>query len=156
MLATKLRTLLPTMVLAPLIVAGAPGLIADDRDGRYDDRRGNGGWRGPASQGAIPYARPSYGPRGNAVHSALRDLQSIASRARVDKHEANHFRRAIEELAQFDERARRGRFDEDSLKDAINNIEHLVQADQVHPRDRARLREDLFALRALRSGGYRR
>jgi hypothetical protein len=145
------------MVLAPFLFAAAPVLIAHDDDdrrdrGRYDDRYGNGGWRGPVSRGGSPYAAPGY-RRGNPVEVSLRDLQSIRSRSRVDDHESRHFRRAIEELLQFDERARRGKFDRGSLDDAIDNMEHLADARQIHPRDRDRLREDLFALRALRSRG---
>ncbi|MEZ5356135.1 MAG: hypothetical protein R2762_26160 [Bryobacteraceae bacterium] len=130
------------MVLAPVFLTAAPGLLARDGD-RYDgDRRFNS-----------RYASRSYGTRANPVRVALTDLQAIGSRARVDNHEAKHFRRAIEELAQFDERARRGRFDRGSLNDAIGNMEHLAQADQLHPRDRARLRQDLYALRGLRAQG---
>ncbi len=90
------------------------------------------------------------------VNRAMRDLQTIFSRARVDNHEANHFRRAIDELNDFQRRAARGRFDYGNLDRAIGNIADLAQADQLHPRDRAILREDLFNLRNFRSYAGRR
>lgn len=136
---------LPAMVLAPFLLAAAPSLIAHDDDHRRDDRRYSDRYRNS-------YSDRTY-RRANPVDLALRDLNSIRSRSRVDDHESKHFRRATEELLQFDERARRGKFDRGSLDDAIDNMEHLAQARQIHPRDRARLRDHLFALRALRSRG---
>ncbi|MEZ5402367.1 MAG: hypothetical protein R2729_22020 [Bryobacteraceae bacterium] len=145
MLGTKLRNSLPVLALAPLLLGTAPDLFA-----QYNGR--DGGWRGPRSGAGSPYARPgTY--RTNPVDTSLRDLQSIFSRARVDNHEANHFRKAIDKLIQFDERARRGKFDRGKLDDAIDNMEHLARADQLHPRDRARIREDMFALRTIRNRG---
>ena len=94
------------------------------------------------------------------VDRTLRDLQAIWSRSRVDRHESNHFREAIEDLRDFAERASRGRFDRGRLSSAIGNLDHLAQAHQIHPRDRAALRDHLFALQQLRDGrqdaGWRR
>ncbi|MBA3975688.1 MAG: hypothetical protein C0504_15900 [Candidatus Solibacter sp.] len=95
-----------------------------------------------------------YGPQyrtGNPVTGAMRDLEVIFRRARVDNHEANHFRRALRELEDFDRNARRGRFDRDSLHNALDNMDDLARADQLHPRDRqiiARRIQDLYRLRA--------
>ena len=81
----------------------------------------------------------NYGPQyrtGNPVTGAMRDLEMIFRRARVDNHEANHFRKALRELEDFDRNARRGRFDRGSLNSAIDNMDDLARAHQLHPRDR--------------------
>lgn len=92
----------------------------------------------------------------NPVNRALRDLQMIYSRANVDRHESEHFRRAIHELNEFQRRAADGRFDYGRLDRAIDNMADLAKADQLHPRHRSMLREDLFELRNFRSYAGRR
>ncbi len=72
----------------------------------------------------------------NPVNAAMRDLESVFRRARVDNHEADHFRRALRELAEFDRKASRGWFDRGSLDRAMDNMVDLARADQLHPRDR--------------------
>lgn len=87
---------------------------------------------------------------GNPVRAAMRDLEMVFRRARVDNHEANHFRRALQELADFDRNAVRGRFDRGSLNSALNHMGDLAKADQLHPRDRQIIRarmDDLFRMR---------
>src|SRR5688572_12497351 len=107
------RYLLPAL----LMTAAAAIAVADDRRGYppYQDNRGygrdnrgygNGGYGRDGGYGT--YDRRSM--RGNPVTAAMRDLQMVFRRARVDNHEADHFRRALRELAEFDERAARGRF----------------------------------------------
>jgi len=88
--------------------------------------------------------------RGNPVTAAMRDLEAIFRRARVDRHEANHFRRALNELAEFERRAVHGRFDRGTLDDAIGNMADLAQADQLHPRDRQIIRMRMDDLRRFR------
>ena len=119
--------------------------------GAADDRRGNPRDRG---NGYGTYGRQSRG--GDPVRAAMRDLESIFRRSRVDNHEADHFRRALRELAEFDQRAARGRFDRGSLNSALDNMADLARAHQLHPRDRqviARRMEDLRYLRE-RGGGW--
>lgn len=90
---------------------------------------------------------------GNPVRVAMRDLESIFRRARVDDHEADHFRRALRELAEFDQKAARGRFDRGSLNSALDNMADLARADQLHPRDRQVIARRMQDLRSLREGG---
>ncbi|MFN0169527.1 MAG: hypothetical protein ACKV22_24155 [Bryobacteraceae bacterium] len=133
--------LLGTLVL----VAVAGSVLAQPRPYYDQSRRGD----------RYGYTRDDnrYGSRG-AVNQAMRDLRMISSRSFVDRHEAKHLQRAMDELSRFEYRAREGVFDRGRLDRAIDNIEHLANARQLHPRDRERLREDLFNLRRFRDGGY--
>ena len=145
--------MLAALVLAPPEFHGAQRatfvLVDDDED--YRDR----GYYGQRPDDG--YARrDGYYSRGRGggyspASRAIRDLESIASRSRVDRHEYKHFSRAIRELYAFEDRLRRGRFDKGRLDGAIENINHLAQADQIHPRDRTRLRGHLYELRRFRS-----
>lgn len=110
---------------------------------------------GPRQGHGYRYDTPGPGPytprysTGNPVTGAMRDLETIFRRARVDGHEAGHFRRALRELEDFDRNARRGRFDHESLHRALDNMDDLARADQLHPRDRqiiARRVQELYRL----------
>ena len=69
----------------------------DDYYRRDDDyRRGLSKWRGLFER---------------VINRTLRDLQSAASRNRVDGHERNHFSRAMSELQQIRYRSQQGRID---------------------------------------------
>jgi hypothetical protein len=105
--------------------------------------------------GPSRYYGATYAPSRSPVAFMLRDIESIARRARVDRHEANHFREAFEDLRVFDMRMQRGQFDRGRLNGAIRNLEHLAQAHQLHPRDRSVLRAHLSELYRIRSGAYR-
>jgi hypothetical protein len=85
-------------------------------------------------------------------------LRRAASRNRVDGHERDHFRRAMSELQSFRNRMADGRFDEGRLNRAIEDLEHLSNARQIHPSDRRTLAQDMYALQNLRrsAGGYYR
>lgn len=87
---------------------------------------------------------------GGPVRTAMYDLESAWRRARVDSHEANHFRRALGDLAGFEERAARGRFDRGRLDSAIGHMAHLAQARQLHPRDRQLIARRILELRYFR------
>jgi|GEM_PF-850343 len=140
--------ILAAVVMAAIAIPAAAG-----------DRRGNQRYQGYGYgyDNRYGYDRDrdygSYGPQyrnGNPVTLAMRDLELVFRRSRVDHHEANHFQRALRELADFDRHARRGRFDRDSLDSAIDNMADLAQADQLHPRDRqliARRAQELHYLR---------
>jgi hypothetical protein len=118
-------------------------------------RWGDGPRQGPGYRYDAPgRGYDNYGPQyrtGNPVTGAMRDLEAIFRRSRVDNHEANHFRKALRELEDFDRNARRGRFDRGSLNSALDNMDDLARADQLHPRDRqiiARRIQELYRLRA--------
>ena len=130
------------LILAVALVSLSSGLAL--AQGRYDDR---GYGRGYGNSGR-DYGRDSY--RRDPVLSTIDTLYALNSRARVDRHEADHIRRAVRELTEFAERRRRGRFDHDSLNDAIHHLRDLAQADQLHPRDRSRVAAHLSDLYRLR------
>lgn len=153
------RQFLPGLLMT---AAAAIPATADDRRGYppYQDERGytrdnrgygNGGYGRDGNYSG--YGRESR--RGNPVTAAMRDLEMVFRRARVDNHEADHFRRALRELAEFDQRAALGRFDRGSLDRAVDNMANLAQADQLHPRDRQLIRRRMNDLRYLRDSGAR-
>ncbi len=117
-------------ILGALALAAAMPFALDARE-RYNDYRPYG------------YQDP--------VSRAIRNLEGIGSRSFVDRHEQRHFRGALEELYRFQQRARDGRFDKGRLDRAIEHIDHLAGADQLHPRARQILRGDLWELRRFRS-----
>ncbi|MEX2264816.1 MAG: hypothetical protein WD696_22875 [Bryobacteraceae bacterium] len=125
---------------------GYPSFRDDRGHGRNNRGYGRGGYQGA-------YGRQS--PRGNPVMAARRDLEMVFRRARVDNHEANHFRRALRELAEFDQNAARRRFDRGSLDRAIDNMADLAKADQLHPRDRQLIRLRTDDLRYFRNSSGR-
>jgi len=129
------RTLLQTLMIA----AAVSTLGADDRRGPYHDGR-RGGY--------------GAGPGRNAVRAAIRDLNGIFRHARVDRHEGEHFRRALRELDEFERQASRGRFDRSRLDRAIDNMKDLARADQVWPQDRRIIARHVQELRRLRDYGF--
>ncbi|MDQ2945128.1 MAG: hypothetical protein M3Y27_04170, partial [Acidobacteriota bacterium] len=103
-----------------------------------------------------------YGPDGSLIGRVLSDIDRVASNSRVDDHERKHFYEASRRLQEFEERWARGNFDNGKLDKAIENLQHLADADQVRGRDRDMLYRDLSDLRQFRStrgrysnGGYR-
>lgn len=136
------------LVLAVALL-GSLGTLAPAQGmakGRYDDRDfgrdyGRGG-----------YGNDSYRRSFDPVRGTLDTLYSLGNRARVDRHEADHIRRAVRDLTQFAERRQRGRFDRGSLNGAIENLRDLARADQLHPRVRERVASHLRDLYQLRDG----
>jgi hypothetical protein len=92
-----------------------------------------------------------YGRAGSPVDRALYDLSRVDRNAYVDHHERDHFRRAQEDLARFQERWSQGRFDRGRLDRAIEHMQHLVNSRQMRGRDRSLLASDLDALRNFRA-----
>lgn len=126
-----------------LLTVGAP---AWGRDPYYD----RGGWSRNDDYGRRDGAWRSSG---SPVSTVLRDLDRVNARARfTDNHERKHIEKAREELFRFEDRWRSGKFETSRLDKAMDNIEHLMRADQIHPRDRQVLADDLRLLRDVRSG----
>lgn len=140
------KQLLLTMAIAAMVAIPSTAQWRNDGPGY---RGGGYGWDNRGN-GRYDYGR--QGMRGNPVTSAMRDLEMIFRRARVDSHEANHFRRALSELDDFNRHAARGRFDRGSLNSALDNMGDLARADQLHPRDRQIIRARMDDLRRMR--GY--
>ena len=96
-----------------------------------------------------------YGRSADPVNQTLRDVQHVWSRSRVDGHERSHFRKVVESLQDFQNRAARGHFDRGRLDSAIDNLGDLAQSDQIHPQGRHLLRQRLYDLRSFREDGRR-
>ncbi|HUQ93170.1 MAG TPA: hypothetical protein VM120_15920 [Bryobacteraceae bacterium] len=105
------------------------------------------------SRGGYGNERFGYGGNASLIPRVLSNIERAASNAHLDRHEAKHFNEAARKLEEFESRLARGKFDTGRLDKAIDSIQHLVEADRVHPRDRSRLSRDLSALRQFRWGG---
>jgi hypothetical protein len=87
----------------------------------------------------------------------MTDLDRARSYRRIDGHERRHFEQARRDLERFQANWYNGRWDNGRLDSAIGNIDHLVNSDQLSPRDREMLSRDLYALRDFRANrGYNR
>ncbi len=130
------------------------GLVSNAQaQGRYYGYNNNDGY-GRYSNDRYSNDRYAYGRSGNSlIGQILSDLDRAGNNARLDHHESKHFEEAFRKLQEFDERMARGRFDRGKLDKAIENLEHLSDADRVRGRDRDILRRDLYALRQYRSEG---
>ncbi len=152
-----------------MTAAVAIPVAADDR--RSNPRNQSYGYYGGDDRGygygrddrGYSYSRDgSYGnynrqySGGDPVTAAMRELENVFRRARVDNHEADHFRHALRDLAEFDQMAARGRFDRGRLDRAIDNMADLTRADQLHPRDRQLIARRLQDLLYFRERGARR
>ena len=133
---------------------------SDHRDRRDDEyyRRDGGGYRDEVSYGPRdpyrtngPYRSGRSGrANGSLIYQVINDLRMAASNSYADWHEDRHFERALEQLQSFEDRWQNGRFDESRLNKAIEDIQHLANADKLHPRYRNMLASDLRALRDFR------
>ncbi len=123
---------------------------AQNYDGPYrqyppSDRYRDGYRGGPYGYGGYSNAPAS------PVDRALYDLSRAGRSGYLDHHERKHLEHAQDDLARFQERWSQGRFDTGRLDSAIDNIKHLVNADQMRPPDRNILARDLADLRAFRA-----
>ena len=106
-----------------------------------------------------PNYRYGYGQNPNAlIGRVMSDLDRAARSGYLDGHERHHFEEAARKLQEFQERWARGKFDNGKLDRAIENLQHLANADRVRGRDRQMLAQDADALRQFRAtrGGYER
>jgi hypothetical protein len=133
-----MRTLTRSALLGAAIVVVSAGALADDR--YRGDRYDRGPYAGRDRHGAALIDRVLY------------DLERARSYRWADGHERRHFEQAVRNLERFRSNWHRGRYDDDRLDDAIEHLDHLAHADQVHPRDRQILRRDVYALRDFRAG----
>ena len=106
------------------------------------------------------YGRDGYGYGSGGYNSSLvdqvsRDVAMVRSNSRVDGHERDHFDTVQRELADFQRRSTQGRFDNGRLDRAISSLSHLVNSDQIDPRGRRILANDLANLRSFRANGWR-
>jgi hypothetical protein len=136
------------MILGTTLMAAAAAYGDDRIRPRYDGYGDRGGFAN-GYRGENPYRQ------GNPVIATMSDLREIYSRSRVDRHESDHFRRAIDALREFDERARRGRMDGRLLDRALESMSHLATARQLHPRAREVVRMRMRDLERMGSRGHR-
>lgn len=131
-----------------------------ERDNRRNDRYRDRDYRRPSygygrDRGYGGNGSYGYGNASGVINRAMQNLQSAASRNRVDSHERDHFRRAMSELQNM--RYNQGNIDSRRLSRVLEDLDHLSRADQVHPRDRQILARDRQALASLYGGyGYNR
>jgi hypothetical protein len=85
------------------------------------------------------------------IGRVLTDLDRAAASAYLDEHERKHFEEVAGKLQEFEARWARGRFDTGKLDKAIENLEHLAEADRVRGRDRDMLARDVQDLRRFRA-----
>ncbi len=108
--------------------------------GRYrdDDRRG--------------YAQGDYGQGREPLERVVMDLDRAAGNLEyLSRGELNRFNHAREEIREFQEKWRRGRFDSDELDDVISGLQHVVSNNRLEYQDRDVLLYDLRRLRDFRS-----
>lgn len=120
----------------------------NNRDYGYGNNRGGYGYGNNSGYG---YGNTGYGNSNAVLNRTMQNLQSAASRNRVDGHERDHFNRAMSELQNM--RFSQGNMDSRRLSRVLEDLDHLSRADQIHPRDRQILARDRQALASL-YGGY--
>ncbi len=137
-------------------LAGAAGLAQAQRpyprDGYGNPRYNDRGYR---DQYSGDYGRGSY--RGNVVDRVMSDLSRSGGYGWMDNRDRKRIDRAQRDLAKFQEKWSRGKFDRGKLDSAIDNLQHVVNSSRFDPRSRDRLARDLYDLRDFRSrGAYQR
>jgi len=109
-------------------------------NGRYETNRGgyNNG-----------YGNNQNGQRG--IDSIQTDLSRIGQRAAWDGWAVKQFSQAVSNLEEFQLKASRGKFDRGRLDKAIDNLNRLLTAPELHPRDKQRIASHRDQLRYIRS-----
>ncbi len=137
-----MKNLTRTVLISSGLLVG--GLMANAQY-RYDPNYGDSG----------RYSDNRYGgygsSRGSLIGRVMSDIDRAASNSRFDNHERKHFEETSRRLQEFEERWSRGNFDTGRLDRAIENLQHLAEADQLRGRDRDILSQDLAELRQFRS-----
>jgi hypothetical protein len=106
-----------------------------------------------------PYGR-SWGPTqqwrsdNRLIDSIQNDISRIGQRSAWDGWAVKQFSQAVENLERFQLEAARGKFDRGRLDRAIDNLNRLLTAPELHPRDKQRIafhRDELRYFRARNS-----
>jgi hypothetical protein len=140
-----------------VLVLGLAANAQTRSQGPYYPQRDDPYYRNDPNRGYYPdqsrygYDRHGYGRENSLMERVLADLNVAASNARLDGHERKHFDEVAQKLQEFEERWAQGKFDTGKLDKAIQNLEHLADADRVRGRDRDMLARDLYDLRQFRS-----
>ena len=129
-----MRQSMLTAVLGTILLGAAAGPApAQYRDNRDYGRDGYG-----------------YGRNENIVARVMNDVQA-ASRNNYFGRGDRNFQRAMDELQRFDERWRRGQWDQGRLDRSIERVSALANSRQVNPRDRQLMAQDANLLREFRA-----
>ena len=103
-----------------------------------DDGYGNGGYRG--------------GDRSYALFDRVRvDLDRAAANSYMSGGDRRRVQKARQDLADFQNRWSRGKFDRHELDEAIGRVQGVVNISRLSYRDRAALQDDLYRMREFRA-----
>jgi hypothetical protein len=118
-----------------LLLALCGSVNAQDRYGRYDDRR-DGYYQND---------------RRSPVDRLQADLNRAEANTRAWGRERGRFDKVRREAAEFERKWASGRYDRGELDDVIGNLQHLVDSRILDRRDRDVLVSDLYQLREFRT-----
>ena len=151
-----MKTFLTTGIAALGLLATATGAFAQYgyERGRYDQ----GGYdrdRGSYDQGRYDRSRNNQGGYGYQ-REPLDRVRADLDRAARDMYylsggEMRRFNKVREEIAEFQQKWERGRYDRHEMDDVIGSLQRVVDHNRLEPRDRNVLLDDLGRLRDLRS-----
>lgn len=110
-----------------------------------------GGYRSSDPYGRSYNPGPSYRQGQQFIDAIQSDLSRIGQRASWDRWAVRQFSDAINHLERFQLEASRGRFDRGRLDRAIDNLNRLLTAPELHPRDKQRIAYHRDQLRYFRS-----
>lgn len=151
-----------TILAVLLLTAGASAQVYGGRGNpQYDPRYDNRGYdRDSSREGG--YREGGYGnyqgQGGDPLDRVSLDLERAASgMGYLSRGEWRRINHARDEIREFQEKSRRGRFDRGELNDVISGLQHIVDRNRLDPRDRGMLENDLEQLREFRAAnsGYR-
>jgi hypothetical protein len=135
-----MRQSILTGILGTILLGAAAGQAHAQYRDRFDGRGAYGN-----------------GQNENVVARVMRDVQA-AGRDSYTGRRNRDFQRAMDELQRFDERWRRGQWDQGRLDRSIERVSALANSRDVNPRDRRVMFDDANLLRDFRAsqGRYRR
>ncbi len=110
-----------------------------------------GGYRSADPYGRSHGRTNPYATGQRIIDSIQSDLSQIGRRAAWDGWARRRFSDSIEHLERFQRSAARGKFDRGRLDKAIDNLNRLLTAPELRPRDRQRIADHRDQLRAFRS-----
>ena len=100
---------------------------------------------------ALAQAQYRYGNARDLVLRTQEDLRRAAHFTRGDKKEQERFDNAQRHLSQFDRALSKGKFDQEKLDAAIDDLNNVIEHNTLAASDRDALTQDLRDLRDLRS-----
>lgn len=169
-----MKTIIPRMVLLAGTLAVATGQAqwqggyqSNDPYRQGDGRYGRGGYgngdygRGDSDRGEHDRAQYGRGYRGGNpyansqryIDEIQREISQIGRQVSWDRWSERQFREAVGNLERYQANAARGRFDTDRLDWAIDNLNRLLTAPQIYPREKQRLAYLRDNLRSFRASG---